>query len=481
MVSSQESIGRYVVCDEIASGGMATVHFGRVVGPAGFSRTVAIKKMHAHYAREPQFASMFLDEARLAARIRHPNVVGSIDVVEHEGDLFIVFDYVEGETLARLESAAQSRGERIPLPFALSIAVGALSGLHAAHEATDERRDPLSIVHRDVSPQNLMVGVDGVTRVLDFGIAKAAQRLESTRGGQIKGKLRYMAPEQIRQRPLDRRVDVYAAGVVLWEVLAGRRLFAADESGAILHQILNAEIDPPSRHAAGVPEAVDAIVMQALAREPADRFATALEMAEAIERLAPPVKPREIGAWVESLASETLKKRADRIAELESSPSSAIQPDGSAARRRVTSADDATSVEAASSASLPAKPPPTPSDAVRRYAPAIVLAAALATVAVAFAQRESGAEPGGERGEERPAGVAGTTPDPSAEPVVVPSVVTASAAASATATPSEELPHTAPTQTAKPAGRPPQPPKANCSPPYVIEPDGTKRWKKHCL
>ena len=219
--------GRYVLCDEIAHGGMATVYVGRLVGSAGFARTVAIKRLHAAYARDPDFVSMFVDEARLAARIHHPNVVSTLDVVALEGELFLVMEYIQGESLARLERLASDRGDRIPEAMAASMIAGILHGLHAAHEARDERGEPLGIVHRDVSPQNVLVGVDGVARVLDFGIAKAAGRIQTTRDGQLKGKLAYMSPEQLRGE-VTRTTDVYAAGVVLWEALTGRQLFVGE-------------------------------------------------------------------------------------------------------------------------------------------------------------------------------------------------------------------------------------------------------------
>src|SRR5262245_51026591 len=169
-------IGRYALHGELASGGMATVHLGRLLGPVGFSRTVAIKRLHAQYAQDPEFVSMFLDEARLAARIRHPNVVPTLDVVATSGELFLVMEYVPGESLSRLARAARDRMERMPPRIVSAIMSGVLHGLHAAHEAKSERGEPLGIVHRDVSPQNVLVGTDGVARVLDFGVAKAAGR-----------------------------------------------------------------------------------------------------------------------------------------------------------------------------------------------------------------------------------------------------------------------------------------------------------------
>src|SRR5688572_13695305 len=164
---------------------MATVHFGRLVGPVGFSRTVAIKRLHERLARDPDFVAMFLDEARLAARIRHPNVVPTFDVVAMEQELFLVMEYVQGDSLSRLMKVVRARNESVDPAFAVTIMTGVLHGLHAAHEATNERGEPLGIVHRDVSPQNVLVGVDGVPRVLDFGVAKAAGRAQTTKDGQL--------------------------------------------------------------------------------------------------------------------------------------------------------------------------------------------------------------------------------------------------------------------------------------------------------
>jgi len=192
---------------------MATVHIGRLVGPAGFARIVAIKRMHAQFAADPDFVAMFLDEAWLAARIQHPNVVQTLDVVTTEGELFLVMEYVQGETLARLERSAREAGELPPARVVVGIASSMLHGLHAAHEAKDESGKALSIVHRDVSPQNVMVGVDGIARLLDFGVAKATVRLQTTREGQLKGKLAYMAPEQLAGQAT-RASDIYSAGVV---------------------------------------------------------------------------------------------------------------------------------------------------------------------------------------------------------------------------------------------------------------------------
>jgi len=296
---------RYVLHDELAVGGMATVHLGRRTGDAGFGTVVAIKRMHPHIARDPQLCAMFFDEARLVARIRHANVVPVIDVAATpERDLLLVMELVQGETLATLLRMLEGRG--LPPRIAVAIMAGALNGLHAAHEATDERGRPLMLVHRDVSPQNIIVAEEGIARVLDFGIAKAVGRAQTTRDGQIKGKASYMAPEQLRGERLDRRVDVYAAGIVLWETLTGARLFEGDSPEEKVTKILEMKIVPPSAITPGVPPGLDAAVLKALARKRDNRFATAREMARAIEQACPPATPREVSDWVHAVAGPSL-------------------------------------------------------------------------------------------------------------------------------------------------------------------------------
>jgi serine/threonine-protein kinase len=298
---------------------MATVHLGRLRGIGGFARTVAIKRLHPQFARDPEFVSMFFDEARLAARIQHPNVVSVLDVVASGGELFLVMDYVHGEALSKLLKHARASDIAVPPDIVAGILVDLLYGLDAAHEALSERGDPLNIVHRDVSPQNVLIGVDGVARVLDFGIAKAAQRAHSgTQAGQLKGKLAYMAPEQIAASSMvDRRADVYAAAVVLWEALTGQRLFQPLDTGQLIAQILTREHVPPSQLNPASPPALDAVVMRGLKRKPEERYPSARDMASELERAVPPATPRAIGAWVQRIADQALKARAASIAEIE--------------------------------------------------------------------------------------------------------------------------------------------------------------------
>jgi eukaryotic-like serine/threonine-protein kinase len=309
-------LDRYVLHDELAVGGMATVYLGRSTGAAGFGKIVAIKRMHPHIARDANLSAMFLDEARLAARIRHANVVPIIDVaVTPERDLLLVMELVQGETISTLLRLAGT----IPPRVAVAVVAGTLNGLHAAHDAVDERRQPLMLVHRDVSPQNIIVAEEGIARVLDFGVAKAVGRAQTTRDGQVKGKASYMAPEQLRGERVDRRADVYAAAIVLWEMLTGKRLFDGDSPEEKVTKILEMRIVPPSTFAQGIPPALDAAIMRGLSRRRDDRPASAREMAHAIEHALPPASPREVGEWVRSVAGPSLDARARRVAELERS------------------------------------------------------------------------------------------------------------------------------------------------------------------
>jgi len=312
-------VGRYVVHDRIAAGGMATVHLGRLLGAAGFSRTVAIKRLHDAYAKDADFVAMLLDEARLAAMIRHPNVVPTLDVVAEDDELLVVMEYVEGDSVAHLTKLTLDAGRRMPISFAAAVVSQALYGLHAAHEARDRNGEPLGIVHRDVSPQNILVGVDGVSRVLDFGIAKAASRATATEDGQLKGKTAYMAPEQLHHGAVDRRTDIFAAAIVLWELLCGRRLFFADSPAAIMSRALTLPIDNPQKYAPEVPAELAAVTLRGLDRDPEGRFATAEDMALAIEDAIAMPRAKDIGAWVATTAKLTLEARTQLVQIVEAS------------------------------------------------------------------------------------------------------------------------------------------------------------------
>lgn len=318
-------LGRYQVHAALAAGGMATVHVARQQGAAGFARTVAIKRLHEQYAFDQTFVAMMVDEARLASRIRHPNVVPTLDVVARQDGLFIVMEFIHGLSLARLLVGVEVERATVPLPIASAIVCQALRGLHAAHEAKDDFGAPLQIVHRDVSPQNIMVGADGITRMVDFGVAKAAARLQQTDDGQLKGKLGYMSPEQVHLRPIDRRTDLFAMGIVLWEVLAQRRLISAPDPAGKIAQIANLEV-PSLRELRGtgaqgdeVPPALEAVIARALAREPEARFETAEEMARALEASVPCASASGVSDWVHQFGAEELARIERLVRKMEAS------------------------------------------------------------------------------------------------------------------------------------------------------------------
>ena len=306
---------RYELVGEIASGGMATVYLARLTGVGGFQRFVAIKRLHPHLASEKEFVEMFLDEARIAARIHHPNVVPILEVGASVVGYYLVMEYIEGDTLARLLARAATRGKRLPVGIALRIALDMLAGLHAAHELRDDMGEAVHLVHRDVSPQNVLVGVDGISRITDFGVARAASRLTATRVGQLKGKIAYMAPEQAAgEEAIDRRADVFAAGIVVWEELAAKRLFKAENEAATLSRVMTETVTPLTSIVPGLSTALSDVVLRALERNPDQRFASCAQFADALEAAATGKEsiatPRELAAYVsETMGDEVSAQR----------------------------------------------------------------------------------------------------------------------------------------------------------------------------
>jgi serine/threonine-protein kinase len=309
-----QRLGNYELLLEIASGGTATVGIAVYRGAAGFERLVVIKRVHRQLTRDPEFTAMLTDEARLTSAIRHPNVVPVIDVLRVDDEVILVMEYVDSVTLSQLGKEAGLVKRRLPKAVVSRILVDTLVGLHEAHEAVDIRRQPLGIVHRDVSPQNVIVGDDGVARVIDFGIAKAKSRLARTAAGIIKGKCAYMAPEQVDGQAVDRRCDVFAAGTVLWEALTGARLFRGEDEFDEMRRVMQAPIPPPSSVAAELGPDVDALLSHALARPVGDRFQTALAFARALEHAIPPAPPRVVAEHVEALCGTELDYRHARLA-----------------------------------------------------------------------------------------------------------------------------------------------------------------------
>jgi serine/threonine protein kinase len=316
----EHQVGRYAIFDEIAAGGMATVHLARLVGSGGFSRVVAAKRMHRHFLQDANFRRMFLAEARMAARILHPNVVPILDVLSDDDDeLIIVMEYIHGESLLALLRAAKKAKQAIAVPIACAIAAALLEGLHAAHEAQNEKGEPLGIVHRDVSPQNVLVGADGVARVLDFGIAKAVHEQTHTNPGTLKGKFSYMAPEVVRGAPVTRQADVFSAAIVLWEVLSGKMLFGGASEHERLTRIVAGNYPSPRQYNPRVSPALEKVVAKALQLDTSSRYATAQEFAVEIESVVPIASRRVISDWVRKLAAGTLDQREAMIHDIETS------------------------------------------------------------------------------------------------------------------------------------------------------------------
>lgn len=314
-------VGRYELLMQLASGGMATVYIGRQRGAGGFEKIVAIKRMHPHIGAIPELAESFMDEARIASLIHHPNVVSVHDVHEGEdGERLLVMDYVEGGSLANMVRGAKKRGIKLPRPVALRIIVEALRGLHAAHEQRSMTGVPLNIVHRDATPQNILIGIDGAVKITDFGIARAAERSTQTVAGQVKGKFRYMAPEQARGKDVDRRVDIFAMGVVLFELLADVPFLKGDSDVEILRTLALGQFTPLHEVDPTVPQDLSAIVMQAVAEAPDDRWATADEFASALDawarQHAKTATATEVARMLNELCGSAIEERRTALLEV---------------------------------------------------------------------------------------------------------------------------------------------------------------------
>ena len=309
---------RYEVLVKIASGGMGTVYVGRLRAAVGFRRLVAIKRAHAHLLESPGIAAMLGAEARLTAAIHHANVVAVHDVEEIDGELLLVMDYVEGASLAELLNRLHARASALPAAVAARIALDVCAGLAAAHDLRDDDGRHLGLVHRDLSPQNILVGVDGVARLSDFGVAKCLQDPKSTAAGGLKGKVSYMAPEYIeRKSQLDQRSDVFGLGVVIWEALTGQRLFGAEAEIDAMRFVLSKPIPAPSALRPGLGPAFDGPVLAALRRDPMERTATARELASAIEAAARRedilAEQSVVGEFVRELVGAAIQNRRAAI------------------------------------------------------------------------------------------------------------------------------------------------------------------------
>ncbi|MCC6214515.1 MAG: serine/threonine protein kinase [Polyangiaceae bacterium] len=316
-----QTLGRYEFLVPIAQGGMAAVWAARLKGTRGFSKTVAIKTMLPTISDDPHFEQMFLDEAGILARIRHPNVGEIFDLGEQDDLLYIVMEWVDGEPLSAIRRAAAKAQQAIPLNVGVKVIQDACAGLHAAHELRDDGGLLLNLVHRDVSPQNLLVTFDGVVKVVDFGVARVADRgAEHTDAGQIKGKPSYMSPEQAMGQVVDRRTDVFALGIVLYQLTTGKHPFRGENDGSTLHNIVSDRpVMPPRSLDPEYPKPLEAVVMRALDRDPSKRYQTAAELEVALDRAFPPTMPRvrseDVGRYVNGLLGSRGEERRAALRE----------------------------------------------------------------------------------------------------------------------------------------------------------------------
>jgi serine/threonine-protein kinase len=320
----KREFGRYQLLYRFASGGMAQIYLGRLSGAEGFEKLVALKIIHQHLTEQEEFVKMFIDEARLASRIAHPNVVQILELGKVFNTHYIAMEYVEGESVSAL-----IRKTLPPFRISARVIADAAAGLHAAHELRDKQGELLHVVHRDISPPNILISYRGATKVVDFGVARAKGSLHTTRG-EVKGKMAYMAPEQLRApEKVDRRSDVFALGIVLFEMTTRRRLFKGDTDATQISKVLYGEIVPPSRIVEGYPEELEAIVLRALEREQEKRFQTARELQMALERYisatGDPVLQSEVGELMTERFADRIAKKQQQITAADSEECSNVQ------------------------------------------------------------------------------------------------------------------------------------------------------------
>jgi eukaryotic-like serine/threonine-protein kinase len=313
-------LGRYELLIPVAAGGMAMVWAARLKGTRGFQKIVAVKTMLPRLSEDNQFEQMFLDEASLASQIRHPHVVEILDLGEQDGVLFLVMEWIDGVPLNQIMKAAKASGG-VPLPIAVRIVMQSCAGLHAAHELRDGKGQLVGLVHRDVSPQNLIVTYDGVTKVVDFGVAKAtAVGGGATGAGQIKGKVGYMAPEQIEGESIDRRVDIFAMGIVLYALTTGKHPFRRESDAATMYNICSPQAAlAPRKFIPDYPEALENVLMKSLAKSAADRYTSANDMLRDLDHALPSSErantDQDVAEFIRRLVGERLEERRNTLSE----------------------------------------------------------------------------------------------------------------------------------------------------------------------
>jgi serine/threonine-protein kinase len=309
--------GKYQLIDRIAVGGMAEIFLAHQVDGEGLETPVVIKRIRSHLSKHASFVKMFLNEARLAAQLNHPNIVQIHDLGKIGESYFIAMEYIFGRDMRSIIPKAEEVGIPFPLVYALRIASDVCAGLHYAHQKVDLYGNPLNIVHRDVTPENIFVAFDGTVKVLDFGIAKAANQVEQTRAGELKGKVSYMSPEQCLGKPLDRRSDIFSVGVALYEWLTGFKLFTGESEVVVMRSITEGKIYAPSYFKADIPAPVEAILMKALEKDRDRRYQTAAEMRAALDAFLSTYEftptPLHLSNFLRQLFNKELQKEQDRL------------------------------------------------------------------------------------------------------------------------------------------------------------------------
>lgn len=427
--------GRYTLLGHIADGGMASVYLAQLRGDHRFAKWVAVKVVHAKHAGDPRFEKMFLTEARIVARIDHPNVAQVFDCGTVDGTCYLAMEYLSGQTLQRVFQEARSQGTAFPLPIAARIIANTAMGLHAAHELRDDTGEPARVVHRDVSPHNIFLLYSGSTKLMDFGIASSQDRYDEEKTGidELKGKLAYMSPEQMCRHALDRRSDIFSLGIVLWEITCGARLFKRGSEGETAIAVLSEPIPKPSSVRDDYPPALEKIVMRALERDVDKRYTNASEMAADLEEYIASTGRAtgvpQIEAFLQSVFptavgdhSTTLRKAASLLKGMDAEPR-AFTSDGGDAEIEVTLSTD--------------HPPPLPPPAERR--PWLMFAAfgsvVLAVVlGIAVWTSREPPEPAN-----TPPGEVMVTSPPAAEPALEPSVAASAPAVEASPEPAPEV------------------------------------------
>jgi eukaryotic-like serine/threonine-protein kinase len=465
VIAAGSSLGRYELLLPIAAGGMGMVWAARLKGVRGFQKVVAVKTLLPATSDDPEFEEMFLSEASLAARIRHPHVVEVLDLGEQGGALYQVMEWIDGEPLLTVMKAAARRGERIPIPVAVRVVMHACAGLQAAHELRDDAGALIGLVHRDVSPQNVLLTRSGIAKVSDFGIAKLTRGGGETAASKLKGKPAYMAPEQVLGRPIDRRVDVFALGVLLYEMTTGKHPFRGDDAVETLANLADVgdqvNIEAPSEMIDGYSPLLSRVVMRALAPNPDDRYESASALVRALDLALTPAmrlsSDQGIADYLEALVGSAMTARAEALAqalrEADERSGDGVQFSGALMLESLQNFRPPSETIRAPAAPVAASPPPAPPRRALRIAAialsCILLGAVVLGVRGAFDGRANAPTPA-------PASAPTAASDP--VPVIATTSGTPAPSAHPSATASASAHPTSPRAT-----RPAPSPKANAS------------------